>query len=855
MASIEITGWSINRGRTMKKTLITALLIAAAAAPLHAISEGGAIFLMIRPGARASGMGSAFCAVADDATATYFNPAGLAFLSQEARISLTPADVRDWRALAAGLQGAEEDYLLDASDIGDPEGLVIRAAASPLFCLADVSDWPALLAAVVKPDSAEGSAGLAGRLEPAVLDSIRAFDPQALQPGQKASAIRALNGLLADRSLFRLPDMAGSQMPEAIWESIDRAVYTDQRMAVKPEDVYRPRQLAQRLNEPKDAAARQVAKALRKKAKTALAREAKLEPDSLRRVLADELTRIARSGSVYQPVWGQEFTLKPATRQLASMQLRGDELVRFNLRLLADAFARELDYRFDRGQLSDAESRALNRRHLEMALGGAVNTLAARSEPSEADRPVRERIGIAAGRVLANYDGRQEMRPEDVNQMVDELNRLIADQSFKPGPAPEGPSGHQANRQAIERAFAAEVLPSSAQKAKSARLYLRQRLSPEAVSLVDRLAQGQEPSQDEQQLVVEGLNTLIGAEDLYQTEYFPRATLGSEARAVVSEGVAALSDKKLRRLNRLLLESVFPNELEKVGAEAKPRFATLMHSPWLSEIWGDVGDMYYEFIAYAQPVQDWGVFGGNIIFLSEGKNQHLDDLGNVLGEFSSYEFSPTLSYGNKVLPDLGAGVNLKVIHSHLAPFGPPGTQGKGVATTWAVDLGVLYHTMVRGLSLGMNLQNLGPKLVYIDAQQADPLSRNVRLGAAYRVLDGRMTRLTTAFDITRTVVEFSPSWSKEWWSDQWREAVLHFGTEYVYRGFVQLALRYGLVYDRVGRIGTKRDSPEPEFSLQEASTFGGSVGYRRISFDVALEPGGELMNGTKNKKFALSYNF
>ena len=43
-------------------------------------SEAGAIFLLISPGARAGGMGEAQVAVANDAYASYWNPAGLAFL-------------------------------------------------------------------------------------------------------------------------------------------------------------------------------------------------------------------------------------------------------------------------------------------------------------------------------------------------------------------------------------------------------------------------------------------------------------------------------------------------------------------------------------------------------------------------------------------------------------------------------------------------------------------------------------------------------------------------------------------------------------------------------------------------------
>ena len=47
---------------------------------LYAQSEAGAIFLLIAPGARAGGMGEAQVAVANDAYASYWNPAGLGFL-------------------------------------------------------------------------------------------------------------------------------------------------------------------------------------------------------------------------------------------------------------------------------------------------------------------------------------------------------------------------------------------------------------------------------------------------------------------------------------------------------------------------------------------------------------------------------------------------------------------------------------------------------------------------------------------------------------------------------------------------------------------------------------------------------
>lgn len=56
------------------------ILLIIGAKPVAAQSEAGAIFLLISPGARAGGMGEAQVAVANDAYASYWNPAGLGFL-------------------------------------------------------------------------------------------------------------------------------------------------------------------------------------------------------------------------------------------------------------------------------------------------------------------------------------------------------------------------------------------------------------------------------------------------------------------------------------------------------------------------------------------------------------------------------------------------------------------------------------------------------------------------------------------------------------------------------------------------------------------------------------------------------
>ena len=52
------------------------------------VSQAGALFLRIPVGARASGMGDAYTAVAEDASATWWNPAGLAFINRTETVNM-----------------------------------------------------------------------------------------------------------------------------------------------------------------------------------------------------------------------------------------------------------------------------------------------------------------------------------------------------------------------------------------------------------------------------------------------------------------------------------------------------------------------------------------------------------------------------------------------------------------------------------------------------------------------------------------------------------------------------------------------------------------------------------------------
>ena len=70
--------------RKLSIGIVLAMIVALAAGSLFAGEAGtsGFLFLRLGNGARASGMGEAFTAVADDATSIYYNPAGLASITE-----------------------------------------------------------------------------------------------------------------------------------------------------------------------------------------------------------------------------------------------------------------------------------------------------------------------------------------------------------------------------------------------------------------------------------------------------------------------------------------------------------------------------------------------------------------------------------------------------------------------------------------------------------------------------------------------------------------------------------------------------------------------------------------------------
>ena len=174
-----------------------------------------------------------------------------------------------------------------------------------------------------------------------------------------------------------------------------------------------------------------------------------------------------------------------------------------------------------------------------------------------------------------------------------------------------------------------------------------------------------------------------------------------------------------------------------------------MHVNWLP---GLADDIYYEFVGFKKHIPWLGTVGGNVIFLNLGEQQGTDELGHSTGNFRSYMYALTASYGAKINETSGWGANFKIIHQKLADHATASETGTGkpYSTDFAFDVG--YLKKFKNFNLGFSLANVGPEVDFIDTQQADPLPTNIKMGVFAKLYEDESKRLNLLFDANKMLV-------------------------------------------------------------------------------------------------------
>lgn len=304
--------------------------------------------------------------------------------------------------------------------------------------------------------------------------------------------------------------------------------------------------------------------------------------------------------------------------------------------------------------------------------------------------------------------------------------------------------------------------------------------------------------------------------------------------------------------------------------------ATLMHCNWLPGLYSG---MYYEYLGVTHNIKNRGTAGVNVIYLTTGETDVINERGEFLGRYTTFDIAPGIGYGFPVLDNLGVGIATKLIYSFLVPdwvwkvMPELGIEQGGTGITWAFDAGVIYKPFPF-MNLGMALANVGPSISYTSSGESDPLPRMLRLGVAFYPVRNDMFSLCITPELTKILVgvfadstkTFGEQFSAEW-RDVWKslgiEGGIHLGpiAGFLRAGYFEdiTGQRGGLVFEKEGM--TYHYSVEDLITRRNLGSFkslgftlGGGIRFQRFQFDLGVD---QFIYDftTSNYKFSFSYQF
>lgn len=262
----------------------------------------------------------------------------------------------------------------------------------------------------------------------------------------------------------------------------------------------------------------------------------------------------------------------------------------------------------------------------------------------------------------------------------------------------------------------------------------------------------------------------------------------------------------------------------------------LTHSQWLPQF---NSDLFYDYATFKWNDEEefGGTIAANITFLNLGEFIYTTEQSpDPLGTFHSFEYSVFLAYATKLSPDWGFGGGIRYIQSSLSPIAVGQEKQNGIGRSVSFDISAIWKpdtTYIEELadrfSIGFNLANLGPKVRYVDVEQADPLPTILRIGAAYKAYKDEYNELTIATDIAKLLVKRDdatgaadnlPKSLITSWDEHTGESLMYSaGIEYWYDQL--LALRAGY-YGEGARVGGR-----------QYMTFGAGLRYDAYQFDFS----------------------
>jgi hypothetical protein len=215
--------------------------------------------------------------------------------------------------------------------------------------------------------------------------------------------------------------------------------------------------------------------------------------------------------------------------------------------------------------------------------------------------------------------------------------------------------------------------------------------------------------------------------------------------------------------------------------------SNLAFSPTLAAVGSFTKPLYFfdnvahSYFSISTNLKDIGAIGASANFYWKGIHLRTNNNGpEIMGVEELTDWQLKLTYAHSLSDRISVGVGIGILRLALSDQGTGMEIGRGKSNSINFDLGIVakelfpFLTMSRptsdentsfssfgdtqnekGISLGIVLRNMGPKITMIDAAQADPVSSTLSFGLSYNLICSTPIKILLASDIENRIYEGS----------------------------------------------------------------------------------------------------
>jgi len=151
-------------------------------------------------------------------------------------------------------------------------------------------------------------------------------------------------------------------------------------------------------------------------------------------------------------------------------------------------------------------------------------------------------------------------------------------------------------------------------------------------------------------------------------------------------------------------------------------------------------DIHYGTAAYSQTFEKLGSFTGRVHYISYGKFDERDEVGEDLGTFSAGEYAFIIGWGRQLSDHFHIGSNLKLIGSDFYRYSSYGI---------AVDVSGSYINHERLFAASILFKNIGRQITYYHGGNNEPLPFEIVAGVSKRLLNAPIRLFGVAHNLQK----------------------------------------------------------------------------------------------------------